>query len=63
MKNDVEEMPDKLKSAEEIAVELSDVLYLMVDLLKKLTSELAQYRVTDREEEEVQGLADKMRIF
>ena len=54
---------DTLTTAEEIAVELSDVLYLMVDLLKKLTSELAQYRVMDREEEEAQELADKMRIF
>ena len=40
-------------------MELSDILYRMVDLLKKLISELAQYRAVDKEEKEAAELLEK----
>ncbi|MBO4394774.1 MAG: hypothetical protein J5819_00310 [Eubacterium sp.] len=60
MENEQIPFPNELKPAEEIAVELSDILYRMVDLLKKLISELAQYRAVDKEEKEAAELLEKM---
>ena len=48
--------PDALTSAEEIAVEQADIMDRMVDLIKRLTSELAQYRRMDEEERELEAL-------
>lgn len=42
--------------AEEIAVEYADIMDRMVDLIKRLTSELAQYRRMDKEERELEAL-------
>ena len=55
-----ERKPDNLKPGEEIAVELSDIMYRMVDLMKRLISELAQYRIMDEEEKELAMLLEKM---
>ena len=45
---------------EEIAVDLTDIIEKMVDLQKRLINELAQYRVMDEEERELQALVDRM---
>ena len=60
MENEQMPFPDELKPAEEIAVELSDIMYRMVDLLKRIISELAQYRAVDKEEKEAAELFEKM---
>lgn len=52
--------PDTLTPAEEIAVEQVDIMVQMVSMIKKLICELAQYRIMDEEEKQVQALVDKM---
>lgn len=46
-----QQRPFPLTTAEEIAVEYSDILDRVIDLNKKLISELAQYRRMDEEEQ------------
>lgn len=59
--NEERQQPTELLTpAEEIAVELSDIMYRMVDLLKRIISELAQYRAVDKEEKEAAELLEKM---
>ena len=55
--------PDALTPAEEIAVEYADLLERMVDLNKRLIAELAQYRVMDAEERELEKLSEKMGVI
>ena len=52
--------PDQLTVPEEIAVEYADVMQRLIDLNKRVISELAQYRRMDEEEKELEALLIKM---
>ena len=51
---------DQLKVPEEIAVEYADIMQRLIDLNKRVISELAQYRRMDEEEKELEALIIKM---
>lgn len=52
--------PDQLTVPEEIAVEYADIMQRLIDLNKRVISELAQYRRMDEEEKELEALIIKM---
>ena len=52
--------PDQLSVPEEIAVEYADIMERLIDLNKRVISELAQYRRMDEEEKELETLLIKM---
>lgn len=52
--------PDQLTVPEEIAVEYADIMQRLIDLNKRVISELAQYRRMDEEEKELEALLIKM---
>ena len=52
--------PDQLNVPEEIAVEYADIMQRLIDLNKRVISELAQYRRMDEEEKELETLLIKM---
>ena len=51
---------DQLTVPEEIAVEYADIMQRLIDLNKRVISELAQYRLMDEEEKELEALIIKM---
>ena len=51
---------DALTIPEEIAVEYADVMVRLVDLNKRVIKELAQYRLMDEEEKELEALLARM---
>ncbi len=51
---------DQLTVPEEIAVEYADIMQRLIDLNKRVISELAQYRRMDEEEKELEALIIKM---
>ena len=51
---------DQLTVPEEIAVEYADIMQRLIDLNKRVISELAQYRRMDEEEKELEALLIKM---
>ncbi len=52
--------PDQLTVPEEIAVEYADIIGRLVNLNKRVISELAQYRRMDEEERELEALIVKI---
>ena len=54
-----EEINGALTPAEQIAVDYADIVEQLVKLNKSLISELAQYRIMDEEERELQELIER----